>query len=398
MNKVIIIGGDHHNSLGLARVFGLNGIKPYGIIMSPDGIKSHAYVCLSKYWEKTWVVKSEEEIMPILQREFSCEIQKPVLMPGSDRVGFWVDNNFELLSDKFLLPGVKNKPGAVAFLMNKMNQDEWAKQVGIPTAKSCIYYFTESLDSIKSDVVYPCIVKPLISAEGDKLDIKRCDDQETLNAHIEKLRAKGYKRVMIQEFLFKDYEAELIGCIPQNNKDVIPYIFTKNVREWPPVGGTGSYHEFIYDEELNKEALSILRKVQEYGYYGNIDIELFIVKGKLILNEVNLRNSGDVYYCFSNHLYYPYYLYLDMIGEDISNVKITFDNHTTPMNETTDLRHVVYGKLSLIDWIKCVRKCKDFAVYQKNDLKPVFRFYRNLLFKIFINNKVQKEHYEEANK
>ena len=68
------------------------------------------------------------------------------------------------------------------------------------------------------------------------------------------------------------------------------------------------------------------------------------------------------------------------------------------MNETTDLRHVVYGKLSLIDWIKCVRKCKDFAVYQKNDLKPVFRFYRNLLFKIFINNKVQKEHYEEANK
>ena len=34
MNKVIIIGGDHYNALGLARVFGVNGVKPYGLLIS----------------------------------------------------------------------------------------------------------------------------------------------------------------------------------------------------------------------------------------------------------------------------------------------------------------------------------------------------------------------------
>lgn len=32
-NKVILIGGNHHNGLGLVRCFGINKIFPYGIIV-----------------------------------------------------------------------------------------------------------------------------------------------------------------------------------------------------------------------------------------------------------------------------------------------------------------------------------------------------------------------------
>ena len=49
MNKVILIGGDHHNGLGLARSFGINGIKPYGIIVT--GRNKHSFISKSKYWE-----------------------------------------------------------------------------------------------------------------------------------------------------------------------------------------------------------------------------------------------------------------------------------------------------------------------------------------------------------
>ena len=31
MNKVILIGGNHHNILGTARCFGINGFHPYGL-------------------------------------------------------------------------------------------------------------------------------------------------------------------------------------------------------------------------------------------------------------------------------------------------------------------------------------------------------------------------------
>jgi len=43
----------------------------------------------------------------------------------------------------------------------------------------------------------------------------------------------------------------------------------------------------------------------DYGYSGNIDIELFLINDELYLNEVNFRNSGDVYACFNNKVYYP---------------------------------------------------------------------------------------------
>ena len=36
MNRVLIIGGDHYNALGLVRCFGVNGIKPDGILTEPN--------------------------------------------------------------------------------------------------------------------------------------------------------------------------------------------------------------------------------------------------------------------------------------------------------------------------------------------------------------------------
>ena len=63
-NKVILIGGNHHNGLGLARSFGVNGIKPYGVIVGEGA--EHGFVRKSKYWAKTWVIKSDDEIVEFL--------------------------------------------------------------------------------------------------------------------------------------------------------------------------------------------------------------------------------------------------------------------------------------------------------------------------------------------
>lgn len=118
---------------------------------------------------------------------------------------------------------------------------------------------------------------------------------------------------MVQEFLKKDYEAELFGAILQST-DKIPYLLSKHVREWPPIGGSVSYHEFIDDAILHGKAKALLSKIRNSGYVGNIDIELFIIGDDIYLNEVNFRNSGDVYACFAPAVFYPYYSYLDMVG------------------------------------------------------------------------------------
>ena len=196
------------------------------------------------------------------------------------------------------------------------------------------------------------------------------------------LSRKNYHRILIQEFLQKDYEAELFGCICENTNH-IPYLFSKHVREWPPVGGSVSCHQFLKDRALVKQAEHFLRQIRDYGYRGNIDIELFVINGELVLNEVNFRNSGDVYACFSQNVHYPVFSYRDMIGEDTSQMNTEYTTKHYAMNEATDFRHVLYKGMKLSEWLKYWRKSKDYAYWFSGDMKPVLRKYMYFLKKMF---------------
>ena len=49
MRKMIVLGStNNYNELGVVRSFGVNGIKPYGII-----------VCHAEKWKKDWLHKSK---------------------------------------------------------------------------------------------------------------------------------------------------------------------------------------------------------------------------------------------------------------------------------------------------------------------------------------------------
>lgn len=134
MNKVIIFGGDHYNALGLVRVFGWNNIRPYGILTADD--KKNLFASKSKYWEKCWIVKNEEEGLKKIVELFSNECEKAVLVPSSDGAESVIDQNLDVLKENFYVPGIKEKQGAVSELMNKTKQIQWARSIGLQTAES----------------------------------------------------------------------------------------------------------------------------------------------------------------------------------------------------------------------------------------------------------------------
>ena len=382
MNKVIIVGGDHYNALGIVRCFGINGIKPYGILTTNSKKEKDNFCYSSKYWEQYWFALSDDEALEILKSYFSNEDVKPVLVPSSDGMALLIDLHLDELSEHFICPSINRKQGEIAKLMDKSHQVEWAKQLGIRTAKTWCVNLNVSLEHFYNEVFFPCIAKPVISSEGQKTDITKCENLDDLRKCMKEIQSKGYHRILVQEFLKKDYEAELFGCIGEHS-DKIPYLFSKHVREWPPVGGSVSYHKFLKTPELISQAERLLRKIKEYGYVGNIDIELFVIKGELVLNEVNFRNSGDVYACFQHKVYYPYFSYLDMIGCDTSSLNVDYTTDKCAMNETTDFRHVLFGDLSLKEWLRYKRMCGDYAYYFKGDMKPAWKKYRYFLNKYF---------------
>ena len=389
MNKIIVIGGAiYHNSLGLARSFGVNGIAPYGILIGDKKRKWNNPSALSKYWEKVWIVEDEEEALSVLMNNFTDEIEKAVLVPSSDGAALVIDKNYNLLAKHFLVPGIRGKQGSIARLMNKFEQIKWARSLGLNVANAEVINIKETVE-FNITLQFPVVLKPVVSAEGQKLDIRKCENYESLLHELEILREKGYHRILAQEYVAKDYEIELWGAILEHS-DSHPYLLSKHYREWPNTGGTVSYHEFITDTVLKKQAEEILLKIKSCGYVGNIDIELFMVNGSLMLNEVNFRNSGDIYGCFTNKVFYSYYSYLDMIGEDISECNFSYNEKTTAMDENLDVRHFVFGHMSVWQWLKDWKRCSDFALFFKGDMKPALAKYLKAFLSFFSKYKSEK--------
>ncbi|MBZ9636625.1 ATP-grasp domain-containing protein [Clostridium sp. FP1] len=374
-NKIILIGGEQHNGIGIARSLGVKGIMPYGIITSPG---ERRYTSKSKFWKETWLVLDDENgIMTVLRQEFNSEKQKPIIIPYSDLAEEVIDKNLNELKQKFIVPSINGMQGAVNKLQDKNIQYKLAQDYGIPMAKSWVINISPVL-SIPNDISFPCILKPQVSSEGDKRDIVICKNIDQLENAIKILESKSYKRIFAQEYINKDYELDLFGCIMMNSNEII-LCPLRIIREWPVSGGTNCYSSFVIDQGIRNECIKIVEVLRYIGFRGTYDIELFNVKGKIYLNEINFRNSGNGHCSVFQEMYYPYIWCLDAAGLRIPNFKKYADKAGYVMTEVTDFRHVIYGHLGFKNWLADLHKTNCFMLFDKRDMKP---FWNRILYYI----------------
>lgn len=373
-NKVILIGGNHHNGLGLARSFGVNGIKPYGVIVGEGA--EHGFVRKSKYWAKTWVIKSDDEIVEFLLNAFQNEKEKPVVIPYSDGAAEEIDLNLDRLKEHFLLPSIGGQQGKIAELMDKQKQVEFAQTYGIPMAKSCVVDLNDI--RLPEDMIYPCIVKPVVSAEGEKSDIRKCDTETQTVAYLQELREKGYHRFLVQEYLIYDTEYLMVGSISRQNQC---WFNSKKIRVWPVVGGSSSCLQVTSENNVQKFFDEVRNAFGRVGYDGIFDVEALRVGEKIYLNEINWRNSGTIYSVFGSKVYYPVnWYYWKTENQSPENfIRTCLDDTVYTMDESLDLRHVACGNITLRQWLNDKKKARAFAIWDATDLKPTMVQYFHLL-------------------
>lgn len=373
-NKVILIGGNHHNGLGLVRCFGMNGIKPYGIIIGEGS--EHSFVRKSKYWTETWAIKSNDEIVDFLLKTFSGESEKPVVIPYSDGAAEEIDLQLDRLKNYFLLPSIGGQQGEIAELMDKQKQVEFAQNYGIPMAKSCIVDLNDI--HLPNDMIYPCIVKPVVSAEGEKSDIRKCDTETETVSYLQELKKKGNHRFLVQEYLNYDTEYLMVGAISDQNQC---WFNSKKIRVWPVVGGSSSCLQVTNKKNVIEFFSNIRDAFQQIGYNGLYDVEALEVNGRLYLNEVNWRNSGTIYSVFGSKVFYPVHWYYWKTGNQLPDnyLQTCSDEEVYTIDESLDLRHVVCGNVTLRHWLCDKKKSKAFAIWDKKDLKPTMAQYFHLI-------------------
>ena len=114
--RVIVIGGDHHNTLGVIRALGLSGISPILILITETKFAS---VGKSKYIDECFFVReNEKEIINALKKCKSIS-GKPVVIPTSDYAALLLDRKYNELKNDFYLPNINDCQGDIEKYMDK---------------------------------------------------------------------------------------------------------------------------------------------------------------------------------------------------------------------------------------------------------------------------------------
>ena len=69
MGNVIVIGSDHHNTLGVVESLGMVGISPYVIVVSRRK-PPHSFVLKSKYCQGKGFMASYDDLIDLLYTNF----------------------------------------------------------------------------------------------------------------------------------------------------------------------------------------------------------------------------------------------------------------------------------------------------------------------------------------
>ena len=121
MSKVVVIGGDHHNTLGVIRGLGEREVYPDLALVTSSKM---SFVDASKYISRKWKVKGDDEIVDLLISQYRDEKEKTVVICCSDTSSGVIDDNKDKLTPYFILPGAEKQGkisspcGSVAVIRN----------------------------------------------------------------------------------------------------------------------------------------------------------------------------------------------------------------------------------------------------------------------------------------
>lgn len=357
--KVVVVGGNHHNTLGVIRSLGRVGVYPFVILTSGN---SNSFVLKSKYTQKSWVVNGCNEALRLIQNEFNYENEKCVLIACHDIISSVFDLNREKLLPHFYVPGSKDQ-GRLTELMNKKQMGVLAAQMGL-NVPEMVVCGGNSFEII-NDSLFPCITKPVDSKSGSKDEIVICQTKEELSSFF----AKHNNDHIVQQFIDKEYEFQLIGCSLNEGKEIVIPGVSVILRQTKS-SNTGFLHYTHLDNSYKKTIAATEAFIKEVGYSGLFSVEFLRDKsGKDYFMEMNFRNDGNTISVANAGVNLPYIWYLYCIGADYrSEIKPIHEEFVMP--EFAELALYKQGLITRKELKSDMKKATSYMDYAADDPAP----------------------------
>lgn len=356
--NTIVIGGTHHNSLGVIRALGEKGYKVEFVNIS-IGQKKTDYVAKSKYITVYQPLSSIDEMFDYLKRRPILE-KKEVIISCADVVTEHLNIHFDELSERYILPGITQQ-GKMVNLMDKTTMIEMAAKRGIyaPTVWN--------LSTDINQVSYPCITKCHVSSHGGKSNIVIFHSKKDLDAFLQTNRGE----LFAQAYINKKEEVQLIGCSLRDGEEVIIPGMSKIIRSQPNTN-TGFLEYGPIDPFYNDITERAKLYIRDCRYSGLFSFEIIRgVDDKIWFLEINFRNDGNAWCVTKSGINLPVIWVKACLGEEYQH-EINAPSHILMMPEFQDFKLVLQRKVTLKQWYKDWKRTDFFMEYDINDKRPFY--------------------------
>lgn len=364
MKKVIIFGNDHTNSVGVIQSLGKAGFKSIGLLYG-----SKTDLVISSYYTSNIITAKDPQscIEKLLSTDFDEDSKIPIIAT-CDKAALTLEQNVDRLKDQFIFE--YSSKYQLHYLVKKENQVRLAAEVGFNVPKS---WNLKDSKVIPDDVCFPCIIKPLVSCEGAKSDIRVC---HTMDELIENLNTLHFTHnILLQQYIERDYEISILGCGLTSEKCLVPAVENK-LTLYPKHVGLECLANVqpLMDDSIKS---NIERLITSIGYVGLFSVEMMHSKtdGKFYFTEINLRNDGAESFITK----YGANLPLNHI-EDLLGLPLTEQKEFYPGFYIWEMHHflsLIHRNISIYTWLKEIKQSNGFLLYFKDDTRPFYKQFSN---------------------
>lgn len=363
-SKVIVVGNNHHNTLGLVRSLGRGGFNVSCFVV--DEAIDRSFVEKSKYIHFFKLFKTFESLLVYL-KEKKTETLVPIFTTSDEGAEF-LDLHYGELSKNYLLNNCGHKQGGISHWMNKEIMLAKAQECGLRIPKGSIVKTNAfEIDQFK-DFVFPCIIKPHKSSVAGKTNFRICEDcQQLKNALLE--ISNVCDQAIVQEYINRDYEFLMMGMRSSRTGDIV---LPGGLHKLRVCKRTKSLGMFAYayttpDIEQSIDVNALKRFLESIEYDGIFSVEFMIAQDKAYFLEINLRNDGTQF-CFEG------------AGVNLPLIwsKLSMNEDESSQNKRLEKKYcmVEVNYVKNMDWHHPLTALKEFlntnlfAIWDKRDWKP----------------------------
>jgi predicted ATP-grasp superfamily ATP-dependent carboligase len=374
---VIVLGGDT-TALSIARSLGRRGVDVYGVGVA-------AWVGASRHLtplpvggapgtppEDAWV-----ELL--LGPGIPARLHGAVVLAGSDVGLTAIARHRDALLGRYLLDD--SDVAAQLTMLDKLATYRRAREADVPTPRFWEVDDPADLERHRPELVYPLIVKPLLSHEFKARfpgirKFRLVEDPAGLDEAFAELHGAGVAVMLVEQIPGSD--EQLISYATYLDAAGDPtYDFVKRViRRFPPGEGLACHHTTVYGSAEAREVKELaLRLFKHVGVRGVAHVEFIrdVRDGRLKLVECNARFSAADPLPTAAGLDLPLHVYSRVLGMR-HTMPASYPDGLHMIYPTDDLRSFLTlrrrGELTAGAWLRSVAHRQVFPVLRADDPAP----------------------------